>query len=267
MPRLASFNVLHGRSLPDGSTDVSALASACASLGADVLGIQEVDRGQERSGGVDQAAAVAESMGAIAWRYVPTLTGTPGGAWLPASEMPDSSDAGSSGMESAYGIALLSRVAVQWWRTLRLPPPSTRMRAPVLVPGTKRWTWIADEPRVAICARMRLGGCDVTVATTHLSFVPAWNAWQLRRLVRALRGLPGPYLLMGDLNLPGRLPPMLAGWTPLVRGKTFPAHQPRMQLDHVLGSPWRSWGESGGRAVELPVSDHRAVVVDVEPCG
>jgi endonuclease/exonuclease/phosphatase family metal-dependent hydrolase len=201
-------------------------------------------------------------MGGVDWRYVPTLTGTPGGLWRPASE-----DDPPTPEDSAYGIALFSKRPVQWWRTLRLPPPSSRMRAPVLVPGTKRWTWIADEPRVAVCARISLGGCDVTVATTHLSFVPAWNAWQLRRLVRALRGLPGPYLLMGDLNLPGRLPPMLAGWQPLVRGKTFPAHQPRLQLDHVLASPWSSWNATGGEVVELPVSDHRAVVVDVEPAG
>ena len=262
MPRLASFNVLHGRSLPDGTAAASLLASACASLGADVLALQEVDRGQERSEHADQPAAVAEAMGAVDWRYVPTLTGTPGGLWRPARDDEPVREEGS-----AYGIALFSKLPVQWWRTLRLPPPSSRMRAPVLVPGTKRWTWISDEPRVAVCARISLQGCDVTVATTHLSFIPAWNAWQLRRLVRALRGLPGPYLLMGDLNLPGRLPPMLAGWTPLVRGKTFPAHAPKLQLDHVLASPWSSWEASDARVVELPVSDHRAVVVDVEPAG
>ena len=263
MPRIASFNALHGRSLADGSASASALADACASLGADVLGVQEIDRGQDRSERADQPGAVAEAMGAVDWRYVPTLTGTPGGVWRPAS----SETPGAAGDGAAYGIALFSRVPVQWWRTLRLPPPSTRMRAPVLVPGTKRWTWISDEPRVAVCARLELAGCEVTVATTHLSFVPAWNAWQLRRLVRALRGLPGPYLLVGDLNLPGSLPPVLAGWTALVHGKTFPAHHPRLQLDHVLASPWSSWSATDGRVVELPVSDHRAVVVDVEPSG
>lgn len=262
MPRVASFNVLHGRSLADGTVAPARLAEACAALDADVLGLQEIDVGQERSGVSDQPALVAEAMGAREWRFVPTLTGTPGGVWRPAD---DKAPSGAPSTEAAYGIALLSRLPVLWWRTLRLPPPSTRMRAPVLVPGTRRWTWIADEPRVALCARLLLGGCEVTVATTHLSFVPAWNAWQLRRLVRALRGLPGPYLLMGDLNLPGRLPPMLAGWAPLVRGKTYPAPSPRLQLDHVLASPWPAWSASGGRVVELPVSDHRAVVVEVEP--
>lgn len=264
MPRIASFNVLHGRSLADGVASASRLAQACASLDADVLGVQEIDRGQERSETADQPALVAEAMGAREWRFVPTLVGSPGGVWRPATPAPDGSAASD---EAAYGIALFSRLPVLWWRVLRLPPPSSRMRAPVLVPGTRRWTWISDEPRVAVCARLELGGCEVTVATTHLSFVPAWNAWQLRRLVRALRGLPGPYLLTGDLNLPGRLPPMLAGWTPLVRGRTFPAHAPRLQLDHVLASPWSAWSASNDRVLEMPVSDHRAVVVDVEPSG
>ena len=41
----------------------------------------------------------------------------------------------------------------------------------------------------------------LTVANTHLSFVPGWNRLQLRRLVRDLRGFAGPRVLMGDLNM------------------------------------------------------------------
>ena len=41
----------------------------------------------------------------------------------------------------------------------------------------------------------------LTVANTHLSFVPGWNRVQLRHLVRDLRGFPGPRVLMGDLNM------------------------------------------------------------------
>jgi endonuclease/exonuclease/phosphatase family metal-dependent hydrolase len=40
----------------------------------------------------------------------------------------------------------------------------------------------------------------LTVANTHLSFVPGWNRVQLRRLTRDLRGFPGPRVLMGDLS-------------------------------------------------------------------
>jgi endonuclease/exonuclease/phosphatase family metal-dependent hydrolase len=238
--RVASFNTLHGTSLADGRADPARLAAACASLDADLLALQEVDVARERSEGADQPAEVAAAGGAATWRFEPALR-YPG--------------------DGAYGIALLSRLPVRWWRTLRLAPPG-RLRAPILVPGTRRLVWVADEPRVAVCARVVAPFGEVTVAATHLSFVPAWNAWQLRRVVRALRALPGPYLLMGDLNLPGPLPPLLCGYAPLVRAATFPAPRPLVQLDHVLASPGLP-ACSGGHAVELPVSDHRAVVVDV----
>ena len=44
--RIATFNILHGRSLDDGQVDVDRLASAVKSLYADVLGLQEVDSDQ-----------------------------------------------------------------------------------------------------------------------------------------------------------------------------------------------------------------------------
>ncbi|HEV3402408.1 MAG TPA: endonuclease/exonuclease/phosphatase family protein, partial [Acidimicrobiales bacterium] len=69
--RLATFNILHGRTFDGGPASADRLAEACALLEADVLALQEVDKGQPRSGGVDQAAVVAERMGAAAWRFEP----------------------------------------------------------------------------------------------------------------------------------------------------------------------------------------------------
>jgi endonuclease/exonuclease/phosphatase family metal-dependent hydrolase len=175
------------------------------------------------------------------WRFVPALYGTPGETWRPA----DGADQGGT----AYGIALFSRLPVTSWRTLRLPR-LPRVGLPMPVAGG-RWRWVPDEPRVAVCARVTTAFGDVTVAATHLSFVPA-----------SLRQLPGPYLLMGDLNLPGPLPRVFAGWRPLVRGATFPAPEPRVQLDHVLASPGLSV-RAEPSVVRLDVSDHRAAVVDL----
>ena len=252
--RVASFNVLHGLSLEDGRADGARLAAACAELAPDVLALQEVDRFQPRSGCADQPALVAEAVGAVDYRFVPSLMGTPGGPWRPAT------DADPVSTHPAYGVALFSRLPVTRWATVRLPR-APRAGAPMRSAASGRWAWVADEPRVAVVARVAAPFGEVTVAAAHLSFVPAWNAWQLRRLLAALRRLPGPYLLIGDLNLPGSLPQALCRWTPLVRGRTFPAPEPRMQLDHVLASP----GLVGGRAwvVYLPVSDHRAVVAEV----
>jgi endonuclease/exonuclease/phosphatase (EEP) superfamily protein YafD len=119
-----------------------------------------------------------------------------------------------------------------------------------------------DEPRVAVTAVVETGTGPLTVTTTHLSFVPGWNGVQLRRVLAALRTLPGPHLLTGDLNIPGALPRALAPWRPLARLPTFPAAEPRVQLDHVLAN-----GDVAAvvdaDAPLLPLSDHRALVVEL----
>ena len=47
--RLATFNILHGRSQHDGEVDLDRLASAVRTLDADILALQEVNRDQPRS--------------------------------------------------------------------------------------------------------------------------------------------------------------------------------------------------------------------------
>jgi endonuclease/exonuclease/phosphatase family metal-dependent hydrolase len=77
--RVATYNVLHGRSVAHGQVRQAELVEAAIALDADVVGLQEVDLAQERSGGIDQTAAVAHALGAEHWRFVPALHGTPGG--------------------------------------------------------------------------------------------------------------------------------------------------------------------------------------------
>ena len=273
--RLATFNVFSGRSLADGRTDPDRLAEAVAGLGADVLAVQEVDRHQPRSGGTDQAGLVAHAAGAVDGRFVASVDGTPGvPGWHPAAPTPvplvtagGSPDGGRDGGAQpppTYGVALVSRLPVLAWHVLALRPP--RGRYPIPVPSRPpRLLWIPDEPRAAVAAV--LAGPDgrplLTVAGTHLSFVPGANVLQLRRLARWLRTLPGPHVLLGDLNLPGGLPARITGWTPLVTGPTYPGPSPRTQIDHVLAADLPSGTTHEGRVVRLPLSDHRAVTVDL----
>jgi endonuclease/exonuclease/phosphatase family metal-dependent hydrolase len=251
--RVATFNLLHGMATADGRVDVERLRESVGSLDADVLGLQEVDRDQERSHRIDQTAVAAEVMGAVAHRFVPAIDGTPGGEWTTAA------DEVAPG-RPAYGIALLSRHPVKEWRVVRLP--ALRVRSPIRT-HDRRLVLVKDEPRVAVAAVVELPSGLVTVATTHLSFVPGWNTVQLRRLVAALRSLPRPQLLTGDLNITGPLPRVLAPWQPLVSEKTFPVGDPKVQLDHVLGL-----GDlprpTGAAAPRLPLSDHRAAYVDLD---
>ena len=239
--RVASFNILHGRSTGDGAVDPGRLREAVRLIDADVLGLQEVDRAQPRSLGLDLTTIAAEAMGAHDAKFVPALAGTPGEGWHPARAT-DPTDA------AAYGIALLSRLPVRSWVTVRLPAlPVRRPR---------------DEPRVAVGATLD----GVTVFTTHLSFLPLWNRVQLHRLLSAARRVPGPQLLTGDLNIHGALPRSLRDWTPLVDALTFPAEKPRVQLDHVLARRCAPIVRDV-QVLELPLSDHRAVVVDLDLNG
>ncbi len=193
-------------------------------------------------------------MGAAAWRFVPAIVGTPGATWRPAT------DGDTDETVPAYGVGLVSRWPVRSWHVTRLP--SAPVRSPVLLPGTRQVIWLRDEPRVGLAAVVETPVGPVTVATTHLSFVPGWNGVQLRRLRAALSQLPGPRVLLGDLNMPPPFPRLLTGWRVLARTPTYPAWQPRVQLDHVLAS-----GElppvTAVAAPQLAVSDHRGLLVQL----
>jgi endonuclease/exonuclease/phosphatase family metal-dependent hydrolase len=268
LTRLATFNILHGRSPADGSVSTERLVAACTSLGADVLCLQEVDRNQPRSGSVDQTAAVAEGMGAAAWRFEPALIGEPGATWRTATDDP----AAEVADEPAYGVGLVSRLPVAAWQVVRLP--AAPVRSPVAVPGdgwrATRFILLPDEPRVALAAELAGDHCvratqaGLIVATTHLSFVPGYNLLQLRRLTARLAQLARgrPVLLLGDLNVPGPLPAWASGWRSLAAAKTFPAGQPSFQVDHVLGhGPVPAVAAVEAR--HLPLSDHRAVLINL----
>jgi len=268
--RLASVNLFSGRSLRDGLVDHDRVTSGLAALDADVVALQEVDRGQARSGGADQTAVAAAALGGgTAHRFVPLVAGTPGEPGWTAADPTGPPPSGP-----AYGIALLSRRPVASWHVLALEPP--RGRWPMPVPTRPpRLLWIKDEPRAAVVAV--LAEPRLVVACTHLSFVPGINVRQLRRVRGWLAALAeresAPLVLLGDLNLPGGLPARLTGWTPLVTGATYPAPAPRIQVDHALAHGFATGVAPGlatglatgadGRVVALPFSDHRAVIVDL----
>jgi endonuclease/exonuclease/phosphatase family metal-dependent hydrolase len=111
----------------------------------------------------------------------------------------------------------------------------------------------------------------LTVLAAHLSFVPGWNVSQLARIRRSTADLPEPQLLMGDFNLPGRIPQTITGhgrrsarWRQLARVPTYPSYGPRVQFDHVLGLGVGRDSVRRTEAVRLGVSDHCALVVELE---
>ena len=120
---------------------------------------------------------------------------------------------------------------------------------------------VRDEPRAAVAAVIDAPEGPVTVVATHLTFIPGWNAVQLHRLVRMIRHLPRPVVLMGDLNLEGGTPARLSRMRALATAPTFPVDGPDRQLDHILADgPVTA---VNGTSVALDLSDHRALVADV----
>lgn len=251
--RVATFNILHGRSPEDDRVDLDRYAAAIGSLDADVLALQEVDRNQPRSLGADLTSVAAEAMGAPEHRFVAAISGNPGAMWISADgdEQPDS---------AAYGVALLSRYPVRSWEVVRLPPAPGR--TPLLKHGVRAARLVRDEPRVAVAALVETPLGPVTVADTHLTFLNWWNGRQLRLLRRSLAN-GAPLLLMGDLNMGSARAAKLTRMRPLARLDTFPATGPHEQLDHVLASDDLRLDEVAPRVHRLPLSDHLALSVDL----
>lgn len=284
--RLATFNVLHGRTLRDGrplpdppEAPERPLAEAVAALDADVLALQELDRLQERSGRVDQALVAARAAGARDWRYAATVHGraVPGSGWV--------LDPGERGLRvygtkdvgtgvPSHGIALLTRFPVREWRARRFS--GAPLGLPLRVAGRPGLTVVRDKPRPALAAVLDGPRGPFTVVAVHLSFVPGWNVGQLLALRDWLAGLPRPYVLLGDFNLVGAIPRTVLnasgaggtgagrGWRDLARLPTFPAHRPRVQFDHVLvDGAFQGAAAVAVSTPRVPVSDHRPLVAEV----
>jgi endonuclease/exonuclease/phosphatase family metal-dependent hydrolase len=257
--RVGSYNILHGMRVLGGAQegDTSALRDSVHALDVDVLGLQEVDAAQPRSGMADQTAVAAEALGAADWRFVPTVVGTPGpqADFRPSTTAEIQDAARGDYRQPLYGVGLVSRHPVAEWRHLIMP--AARMTMPLLVPGNPRprVLRVPDEPRAAVAAVLDLP-TPITVATLHLSFVPVFNITQLRRVRAWLADLPRPLVLVGDFNLPGRLPGRVTGWHGAELGATYPVFKPRIQFDHILSDGMRS---QSATVHPLPVSDHCAV--------
>ncbi|MDA8436683.1 MAG: endonuclease/exonuclease/phosphatase family protein [Actinomycetales bacterium] len=304
--RLATYNLLHGMTVlggvpqptrdADGNVvgpplvpDDGPLRRAVATLDADVIGLQEVDVGQPRSGHAHQPRSVAEALGAPYWHFAASVVGTPGESeWDAAQDAHDRAshphlrrapglvgatdvvteigEASDRPTEPLYGVGLVSRLPVLEWRTRRFDPAPWSL--PLMIPAEPRprFVRVPDEPRAAIAAVVDGPHGPFTVVTVHLSFVPGYNVRQLRELRRWLADLPRPLVLLGDLNLPGTIPARVTGWTPLVRQKTYPVMGPRVQFDHVLADGLTAHQQATAVAEVhlLPVSDHAAVTVDVD---
>jgi endonuclease/exonuclease/phosphatase family metal-dependent hydrolase len=226
---LASLNTHGGRGVDGRPYD---LAGACRQLRADVIVLQEVWRPRA---GPDPVTEIAAALGAVP---------------LWADLMPEA-DLRSFGIadETArgrWGLATLTTVPVTGYQVTGLGQ----------VAGD-------PVPRSAQLITMDLPGQEpMRIVNTHLTY-RLLSPVQLLRLVRRLTVDEIPTVIAGDLNMPGPVTGLAAGYAQAVSGRTYPAHRPLVQLDHILAS--RRVARCGGEVLPPAGSDHRAVRARLRP--
>jgi endonuclease/exonuclease/phosphatase family metal-dependent hydrolase len=231
--RLASFNIKNGVSV-GGSCDPEALVGACRMLRADVLALQEVDRGVPRSNEADQTAIVADGCGLV-------------GLYAPARPL----DGGE------YGNALLVRGTLDDVEHEPLPVVAANEPRAVVLARAE-----VDGVALSVAAthlQNRHGGPP---PTPHDA---AEQLEQLEVVLAALARRPRPRALLGDLNMPPEVVvPVLAaaGYVVADSEPTVVVRAPRFRIDYVAVD---GLSVEGSEVFDTDVSDHRALVVEVVP--
>lgn len=159
MIRIASFNI---KCASMCNYDVSMIAQDISDVGAQIAGIQEVDRNTERNGNADTAAQLASACALEHWTFAPAMDYKGG----------------------QYGIGILS--AYQ--------PDSVYMR----VYGARL---DGDEPRTFVSHKLKIDGKTLYFINTHLSYISSdIQKEQMQELGGYLRTLDAPFVLTGDFN-------------------------------------------------------------------
>jgi endonuclease/exonuclease/phosphatase family metal-dependent hydrolase len=231
----------------DDRLDVARIAAVIAQSKPDIVALQELDVGRLRTGGVDQAHAIASRLG-MSFHF---------GCALKVAE-------------EQYGDAILTALPM---RLVKAGPLPTLPKVRGLEPRGALWTAIEVEP-----------GLELQVINTHLGLVPLEQRAQAGALAgrdwlgAATRGQP--LILIGDFNatsryacyktLAGRLGDaqralQRSGRRPRT-SPTFPSRFPMLRIDHVFVSP-----EVEVLDVHAPdgplaraASDHLPLVADVK---
>ena len=241
MPRILTYNV-HRCVGADGKLDVARVAKVIAHWRPDVVALQELDVGRARTGGVDQAHAIAELL-----------------------DMKHHFNAALQVAEERYGDAILTAAPLELVKAGGLPGSKT-------VKGL--------EPRGALWVKIRFGEHVLSVVNTHLGLVPHEQRAQAAALMGPAwlghADCHDPAILLGDFNATSRhatyrrvAERMYDAQRQVKRRRskpTFPARMPMLRIDHVFVS--RSVAVSAihvsGAGLARVASDHLPLVVDFQ---
>lgn len=241
MPRLLTYNV-HRCLGADRRLDPGRIADVIAAHAPDVVCLQELDVGRARTGGVDQAEAIAEQLKMRA-RFHPAM----------AVEA------------ELYGDAILTAWPERLMKAEALPTVSG-------IPGL--------EPRGAVWSAIEIDGATINVINTHLGLAPKEQRLQAEALTGPdwldHPDMKGPVLLAGDFNATSITRPYQTlaarlddaqrrlGLKPSI--KTFPARLPAIRIDHCfVSADVRITGAFAPSAAKArTASDHLPLIIDFE---
>lgn len=271
--RVLSWNILHGQVIPPANQvdQLASLKSATAQVVSnyqpDFICLQEVDYQQPRSDFLNQTKIIAKSSGLKYWAFLPAIFGTPGEKWKKVTNLEQSiitAENESINTAKSYGIGIATNQPIKKLYAKKLGKSVIGM--PLLIPNDKgtgvRFIYVKDEPRVVLIIELESG---VTIATTHLSFVPGVNIYQLNRISFLLRNIPGKKILAGDLNLPGNLPSKLSGFRSLATAATYPSWKEKIQFDYIMAK--KGLIKNNRVAATLIKSTGRPIISDHIPIG
>jgi endonuclease/exonuclease/phosphatase family metal-dependent hydrolase len=234
-PRLRQHRPPPEKAATNGAFDV---AGALRSFDADVLVLQESWWPDEGAAAVDLVAA--DSSATVHWAWFGRGIVEP---W------PHIISARPHRACGRIGLAVVSRLPSRLVETIPVGD----------VPG---------DPALRRCAlhlALDVGGLDLDLIAVHLSSrLPYAPPIQIRNLRTRLPPPDRRAVIVGDFNLWGpAVTALLPGWRRAVRGRTWPAHRPHSQIDHVLV-------RNGVEVVDAAVldevgSDHRPVRVTLRP--
>lgn len=231
---LGSFNLHAGRGCGGHDAPFYDVVAACKEVDTDVLVVQEAWIPDDEPGALVDIAAALDYQVAASFRVARAtchdqlrLVGRDG----PAGD-------------GDWSIAVLSRLPVVSAEVVPIGPQLRR-----------------DPGRRAVLRVTVAAGPDApfTVLGTHMPLLKD-PVWRLAPAIRAaLPPVSEPAAFAGDMNMWGwcidRVVP--AGWRRSVHGRTYPAHRPHSQTDHILVTTAANVVEA--EVVPQQMSDHRPV--------
>lgn len=241
--RVMTFNMHHGAG-PDDVLDLADTARTIRANGADVVGLQEVDRHWgERSGFADEARWLSRRL------HMHVVFG--------ANLDEDPLEPGQPRRQ--YGTAILSRYPILSWSNTFL----TKAGQP------------ETEQRGLLYARLMVRGVPVRFYNTHLQHTSgAIRVAQVEQIKKLIGTTDEPTVLTGDLNAEPSSPE-IASITAMFAdtwrevgvgdGYTFDTRNPHARIDYVLTSA--DVAARRARVVDSTASDHLPLRVDLAlPC-